>query len=284
VWAPLVCALMPSDKRQRQDEGRLLRLEEQRLATQKVQRKRQFKSLGLILGGIIVVAGALAIFGSDSNKTVDTAAEGTTSTTADGSSTTAAGAGDPAIGDSPCPPPEGAEGRTTTFASGPQACIDPAKSYTATVVTSRGEFTAELYPDQAPKAVNNFVFLSRHHFYDTVPFHRVIPGFMVQGGDAIGNPPGTGGPGYEFADELPTEGPPYYEVGSLAMANSGPDTNGSQFFVVTGQQGVDLPASYTLFGKVTKGMDVVKEIEATGTADGTPKEKTTIKSVTITES
>jgi cyclophilin family peptidyl-prolyl cis-trans isomerase len=106
---------------------------------------------------------------------------------------------------------------------------------------------------------------------------------VVQGGDATGDPPGSGGPGYTFEDELPTEGPPFYEIGSLAMANSGPNTNGSQFFIVTGDQGVQLPASYTLFGKVKEGMEVVREIEATGTDGGSPTEETTITSVTIRE-
>jgi cyclophilin family peptidyl-prolyl cis-trans isomerase len=271
-----VFGAMPSEKRQRQDEGRLLRLEEQRAATQKVQRKRQLRSLVVILALVLAVAGAIALFSADDADDADTATEGTTTSTA---TTT----GDPAIGTTPCPPAEGAEERTTTFESGPEACIDPAGTYTATFVTSRGEFTAELRPDLAPKAVNSFVFLARNHYYDGTEFHRVIPGFVVQGGDANGDPPGTGGPGYTFADELPTDGPPYYDVGSLAMANSGPDTNGSQFYVVTGQQGIDLPADYSLFGQVTEGIEVVREIEATGSADGTPTEVTTLESVTITE-
>ena len=270
---------MPSEKRQRQDEGRLLRLEEQRAATQKVQRRRQFRYLGFILGAIVVVAGAISIFSADdADEPVDSADSSTTTTT------TAEATPGPAIGTTPCPPAEGAAERTTTFESGPEACIDVAKSYTATFVTSKGEFVVELYPEAAPKAVNSFVFLARNKYYEGVTFHRIIPGFVVQGGDAVGDPPGTGGPGYTFADELPTEGPPYYEVGSLAMANSGPDTNGSQFYVVTGEQGVALDPAYTLFGKVTSGMDVVEAIEATGSEEGTPTEETTITSVTITES
>jgi cyclophilin family peptidyl-prolyl cis-trans isomerase len=276
-----VFAAMPSEKRQRQDEGRLLRLEEQRVAAQKGQRRRQAKTLGLILAGVLVVAGLFAIFAADdADDSVDTAGGSTTTTTAGDAATP----GDPAIGTAPCPPVEGAEERTTTFESGPQACIDVTGTYTATFATSRGDFTVELRPDLAPKAVNSFVFLARNKYYDGTVFHRVIPGFVVQGGDATGDPPGTGGPGYTFEDELPTEGPPFYEVGSLAMANSGADTNGSQFYVVTGQQGIDLPASYSLFGQVTEGMDVVRAIEATGSESGTPTEETTLESVTITES
>lgn len=252
-----------------------MRLEEQRVATQRVQRKRQFKGLGLILGGIVVVAGAIAIFSADEAE-VDTSG-----TTTPG---TAPGGGDPVIGTTPCPPADGAEERTTTFESGPVACIDPERTYTATVVTSRGVVTIELFADRAPKAVNNFVFLARNHYYDGTAFHRIIPDFVVQGGDPNGDPPGTGGPGYTFADELPTEGPPFYDVGSVAMANpSAVDSNGSQFYIVTGQQGVDLPANYSLFGAVTEGMDVVLEIEGTGSPDGTPLQRTTITSVTIAE-
>jgi len=274
-----VFAAMPSDKRQRQDEGRLLRLEEQRVATQKVQRKRQFRTLGIILAAVLAVAGLVAIFSSDDADEVDTAGEGTTTTTA-----AEDGGGGPAIGTTPCPPAEGAAERTTTFESGPEACIVPTSTYTATIATSRGDFTVELLPELAPKAVNNFVFLARNHYYDGTTFHRIIPDFVVQGGDATGDPPGSGGPGYTFADELPTEGPPFYEIGSLAMANSGANTNGSQFYVVTGDQGVELPAQYSLFGKVTEGMDVVEAIEATGTADGAPSEEIIFTSATITES
>lgn len=287
---------MPSEKRQRQDEGRMTRLEQQQAAERRAQRTRQLRGLGLLLVALVAVAFAISVFAGDDDETDissedTTTTEGTDTETTDGTETTEtteaadeAAAGDPAIGDAACPPAEGAEERTTEFESGPQACIDTARSYTATISTSRGDFTVDLYDDLAPKAVNSFVFLARHHYFDGVAFHRIIPGFVVQGGDANGDPPGTGGPGYTFQDELPTEGPPYYEVGSLAMANSGPDTNGSQFFVVTGEQGVALPASYTLFGQVIGGMDVVAAIEATGTQGGSPSEETTIESVTITES
>jgi cyclophilin family peptidyl-prolyl cis-trans isomerase len=124
------------------------------------------------------------------------------------------------------------------------------------------------------------VFLSRYRAYEDVPFHRVIPGFVVQGGD-VESGSGSGGPGYEYADELPEKG--QYEIGSVAMANSGPNTNGSQFFVVTGDQGVQLPPNYSLFGKVTEGMDVVKKIEADGSAGGTPTVVHKIVKVTIDE-
>ncbi len=158
--------------------------------------------------------------------------------------------------------------------------IDPTKTYTATMVTSQG--TLELFLDAlaAPVAVNSFVFLARWHYFDGVVFHRIIPGFVLQGGDPTGS--GSGGPGYRFPDELPKPG--RYELGSLAMANSGPHTNGSQFFVISGPDGVRLPPLYSHFGKVVKGLDVVAAIDALGTPSGKPRESVVIESVTITES
>jgi cyclophilin family peptidyl-prolyl cis-trans isomerase len=157
--------------------------------------------------------------------------------------------------------------------------IDTAKRYTATMVTSHGTMVIALDPLAAPKTVNSFIFLARYHYYDGVIFHRVIPGFVLQGGDPTGT--GTGGPGYKFEDELPAPG--RYQIGSLAMANAGPNTNGSQFFVISGPDGVRLPPQYALFGAVVSGGDVVAAIDALGTRSGKPKEKVTIESVTITE-
>ncbi len=147
------------------------------------------------------------------------------------------------------------------------------------MVTTKGSLTIALDPVAAPMTVNNFVFLARYHYFDGIGFHRVIPGFMLQGGDPKGT--GSGGPGYRFADELPKAG--RYELGSLAMANAGPDTNGSQFFVISGPQGIRLPPLYSLFGKVVKGLDVVAAIDAIGSGSGKPKENVTITSVTIAE-
>jgi cyclophilin family peptidyl-prolyl cis-trans isomerase len=128
--------------------------------------------------------------------------------------------------------------------------------------------------------VNSFVFLSRYHYYDGIIFHRIIKGFVCQGGDPTGT--GTGGPGYRFADELPKPG--RYEIGSLAMANAGPNTNGSQFFLISGKQGVGLPPQYALFGKVVKGLEIVEAMQSVET-DGRdrPKKDVVIESVTITE-
>ncbi len=135
--------------------------------------------------------------------------------------------------------------------------INPAQSFTATFATTSGTIVCELFPQDAPNTVNNFVFLAREGFYDGTVFHRVLANFMVQGGDPTGT--GTGGPGYKFADE--TKGNPNkHKVGSLSMANAGPNTNGSQFFithVVTDW----LDGKHTVFGQVTQGQDVVNAIK-----------------------
>ena len=185
-----------------------------------------------------------------------------------------------AAGAADCPPAEGAATRTVTFSAPPPMCIDAAKSYTAEFTTDAGKFTVALDAKKAPKTVNNFVFLARHKFYDGTVFHRVIKGFMNQGGDPEGT--GRGGPGYQIEDELPAAGA--YEVGSIATANAGPNTVGSQFFIVTGEAGVGLPPQYSLFGKVSDGMEVVHAIEADGSdMDAPPAKVHTIESVTITE-
>ncbi|MHB1536856.1 MAG: peptidylprolyl isomerase [Acidimicrobiales bacterium] len=179
----------------------------------------------------------------------------------------------------PCPAPDGSSPKQQTFDAPPPMCIDPDRRYSAEMVTSKGTLRIALDPIGAPNTVNNFVFLARYHYFDGIVFHRVIPGFVLQGGDPTGT--GRGGPGYRFADELPAPG--RYELGSLAMANAGPDTNGSQFFVISGPQGMQLPPQYALFGKVVAGLDVVAAIDAIGTRSGTPSEKVTIESVTVTE-
>lgn len=159
--------------------------------------------------------------------------------------------------------------------------IDPARSYQATITTNKGTMVAHLAPNDAPQTVNNFVNLARHHYYDGLIFHRVIRGFMIQGGCPEGT--GRGGPGYRFADELPQPG--RYQVGSLAMANAGPDTNGSQFFIVSGGDGVRLPPNYSLFGKLISGEEVLDEIQKVATDQGDrPADDVVIESITISES
>jgi peptidylprolyl isomerase len=162
----------------------------------------------------------------------------------------------------------------------PEMTIDPDKRYTATMETSLGRIVIALNPIKAPKTVNNFVALSRAGFYDGVIFHRIIKGFMCQGGDPTGT--GMGGPGYEFEDELPKRG--QYEIGSVAMANAGPNTNGSQFFIISGKSGVGLPPDYSLFGQVVKGLDVVEAMQAVKTdVDDKPFDDVVINTVTIVD-
>jgi cyclophilin family peptidyl-prolyl cis-trans isomerase len=173
-----------------------------------------------------------------------------------------------------------ADGAAKSWSSPPAMDINPDATYTAVLRTSQGNISIALDPKQAPKTVNNFVFLAKEGFYDGLTFHRVIPDFVIQGGDPEGT--GSGGPGYQFEDELPKAGA--YKLGSVAMANAGPNTNGSQFFIITGQQGVQLPPNYSLFGQVTKGQDVAEKI-STMAAPGTesPDPPVTIEKVTITE-
>jgi cyclophilin family peptidyl-prolyl cis-trans isomerase len=133
---------------------------------------------------------------------------------------------------------------------------------TVTLHTNHGAITVELFDDDAPKTVQNFTKLARDGFYDGVIFHRIIPDFMIQGGDPTGT--GTGGPGYEFEDEFNDH---KVERGALAMANAGPNTNGSQFFIVTTESAPWLDGKHTVFGRVTNGMDVVETIEQLPTDD-----------------
>jgi peptidyl-prolyl cis-trans isomerase B (cyclophilin B) len=140
--------------------------------------------------------------------------------------------------------------------SQPAMLIDTQKAYTVTMETNRGAVELELFPQYAPKTVNNFVFLIREGFYDGVVFHRVIGDFMIQGGDPTGT--GRGGPGYRFEDEL-KENPLKHDAKVISMANAGPDTNGSQFFITHSPQ-PHLNGKHTVFGKVTKGQDVVDAI------------------------
>ena len=157
--------------------------------------------------------------------------------------------------------------------------IDPDHRYTATMTTSMGELVIALDPIKAPQTVNSFVFLALHHYFDGIIFHRIINGFVCQGGDPTGT--GRGGPGYRFDDELPKPG--QYEIGSVAMANAGPNTNGSQFFLISGPSGAALPPQYTLFGKIVKGLDVLDAMQRVPTGGGDrPRVDVVIESVTIT--
>jgi cyclophilin family peptidyl-prolyl cis-trans isomerase len=186
-----------------------------------------------------------------------------------------------------CPANPATTVNTQKYSSASPMTIDPSKNYTATVKTTAGTFTIALDAKNAPVTVNNFVFLANKNYYHCVIFHRVIPTFMDQTGDPTGT--GSGGPGYTIPDELPakaTTAADQYPLGSVAMANTGqPHTGGSQFFVVSGPEGEGLPDSYTLFGHVTSGMDVVDKINAQGSTAGVPPDVTQrMISVTIQSS
>jgi cyclophilin family peptidyl-prolyl cis-trans isomerase len=151
---------------------------------------------------------------------------------------------------------------------------------TATLHTNHGEIALELFDDDAPKTVENFTKLAREGFYDGVIFHRVIPDFMIQGGDPTGT--GTGGPGYEFEDEFNEH---RVVRGALAMANAGPNTNGSQFFILTAEATPWLDGKHTVFGRVTSGMDVVDRIsQVERDANDRPRTPVTIQRVELAES
>ena len=176
----------------------------------------------------------------------------------------------PGGGTSLGPTPSATPGAAKQWSTPPAMQIDTSKTYFATVDTTLGTFKIQLFANESPKTVNNFVFLSQQGFYNGVIFHRIIKTFMIQTGDPRGT--GTGGPGYEFADELPPKHS--YESGIVAMANAGPNTNGSQFFICTGSDAErlnDYP-NYTQFGKVVDGMDVVQQIAAVPVGPGNPGE------------
>ena len=279
---------MGTPKRERQKANRQQRLEELARQARTVKRKRTGMYLLLIPLAAVALWGILYLVGRD-----DDTAAGVATTTLDTSAPATTGipapstvAGATITGDTPCPAADGSSPRTITFERAPPTCIDATKNYSAVVTTNMGAFSVALDPKSAPLAVNNFVVLARYHYFDSTVCHRAIPAFAVQCGDPTAS--GSGGPGYEFADELPAAGS--YKVGSLAMANSGANSNGSQFFIITGADGAALAPNYTLFGQVTDGLDTtVKTLDAAGNpdpnADGVPPlQQIVIQSVAVTES
>ena len=287
---------MGTDKRARQKEQSRSRAEAARKEALTTARKRRFVNLGLLGAVLVVVIGVLVIVGQDDDKAGDKSSSTTTTTTAAAGATGASGATGATgsttttsmlSGATPCPEADGSSPEVKKFSEAPPSCIDEAKHYTAQVSTSMGDFTIQLDPTKAPKTVNNFVVLARYHYFDGLVFHRIVPDFVIQGGDPLGT--GSGGPGYQIEDELPQASD--YKPYSVAMANSGPNTNGSQFFVVLSEDGakgltaaVGGEAKYSLFGTVTEGMDVVDTIGKVEVSGDTPSTLVTMTSVTITES
>lgn len=249
--------------------------------------RKRGSQVGVVVLLVVALVGFVFVTGNNSNTDVsETETESTQETVDTTQDTVAAQASIPfEYGTSACPPIDGSAEQRREFTDSHQLCIDPTKTYVATFDTTQGSFSVRLLSDRAPGTVNNFVSLARWKYFDGTKCHRVIEDFVVQCGDPTAT--GTGGPGYSFADELPQAGE--YKIGSLAMANSGPNTNGSQFFVITGNSGASLPPSYSLFGEVVDGLDTA--VKAMGAlfnpdpaANGVPPAgDIVLKSVTISE-
>jgi cyclophilin family peptidyl-prolyl cis-trans isomerase len=280
---------VPSDKRLQQRRNKTMKeLRMQQLARRR--RQRLFLGgFGIALVIIVVIVLVTVLTGGNKTKTA-TGGKATTSAGTAKSTTTAAAATPVSVPllDAPkgvgCPALNGTAKHYTHFAASPPMCINPAKTYTAHMVTDVGTITIHLDAAQDPKTVNNFVFLAGYHFYDGTAFHRVVTGFVDQGGDPTGT--GTGGPGYEFNGGAPKTSS-VYTAGALAMANSGSSsTDGSQFFIVVGSGGKQLAPSYSYFGQVTSGMSIVNKINADGStaSQGTPKVVHKVLKLTITAS
>jgi cyclophilin family peptidyl-prolyl cis-trans isomerase len=282
---------MGTDKRLRQKENRRLR----RDTIDRMKKRRRVRRVVTRVGAIVIVIfGVIALLaqpwestdnGLTSGTTTEVPADGTVAPgeTVAPDTTTTTIAGRVITGETPCPAVDGSEERASSFEQAPPTCIERGGSYVAVVTTNLGQYTIELDAKAAPKTVNNFVVLARYGYFDGTPCHRAIPDFMVQCGDPTGT--GTGGPGYKFDDELPKAGA--YTIGGVAMANAGPDTNGSQFFVITGEAGVGLPPDYTLFGRVTDGLDTtLPALNAAGNPNSNgvpPLQPIVIESVRIVE-
>lgn len=284
---------MGTEKRARQKANRQLKLEELEKSEKRSQ-VRQYVTMAVIvavalIGGLFLLSLATGDDGPETTEAdVGTIDDALAEADDEAEEPVEDEEVDPAITAPPvdpvCPEEDGSSPRTVNFTMAPPVCIDESATYIASFDTNLGEITAELDATKAPMTVNNFVFLARHHYYDGTLFHRVISDFMIQGGDATGTPPGTGGPGYTIDEEVPNEGE--YQVGSIAMAKrTDPGTTGAQFFIVTGPNGEGLPPQYSLFGQVTEGLDVVEAIEAQPTdATDFPTEEVVVNSITITES
>ena len=283
---------MPSDKRQRQDEGRLNRRVEMSISAKRDQRKKQYRNLGIILGLLIVVAFLVSLGGKGDDDDGDTASSSSTSTSTDPGVPEAF-----AYGTGACPAADGSSPKTIDFAEAPQQCIDPAKTYTAVVETTAGTVTLALDTVATPGATNNFVALARYHYFDDTQLFRTNTGIgIIQGGSPHTQDNSDPGPGYTIPDEgfgddvvLAGGGGPYtYQAGDVVYARPGgqPDSSSAQiFFCATDAcSGLDSQGIYIEFGKVTEGLDVLQAILANSPeGEGRPNEPVSITKVTITE-
>ncbi|HEX9259228.1 MAG TPA: peptidylprolyl isomerase [Acidimicrobiales bacterium] len=273
---------MGTAKRERQKQNRQLRLEELQREQAKKKRNKTIIRVGIIVA--VAVIGLVAfsyLTGDDEDGTTAT----TTSTTTDSGSTTTVAQGPFAYGTGECPPAEGAPERVATFTAAPKQCIDPAKTYTATLDTSEGKIVVKLDTARTPGTTNNFVVLSRFKYYDGTKVFRTDPSIDIIQGGGMTN---TDSPGYTIPDE---GGKFTYTEGDFTMARtSAPNSAGGQWFFSTGPNTakLDSQGTYVTFGKVTEGMDVVKAIiglhQAGGQLGGAPSRDVIVKTVTITES
>ena len=297
---------MSSEKRQRQRENRMRAVAEAERAKKRSTVGR--KVLRVVLAVVVVLVGlwlwstfsggddesddvasdaeaaapAVTTFetneptGATSDEATDEAPDATDAVAA---TTTAAPAADPAS----CPAEDGSDGPLSQFDAPPPLCIDVETLYAASFDTNMGAFTMVLDPSLDRLSVNNFVVLGRWGAYDGTLFHRIISNFVVQGGD-VQLQYGRGGPGYQFTGDFPPADD-WYRIGSVAMANRGnPATNGSQFFIITGDDGAGLPPLYSPLGHVVEGLDVVMEIEGVATGAGDePLDEVVVRSVTISD-
>lgn len=277
---------MGTDKRERQKANRQLRLEQIAKEQQKQKQRRLGRTIGLF---VVLAVGITALFWLLGRKDDDsTESQGSAAVTTVATSTTT---GEPATaaafayGTGECAKADGSSPKTQDFTEAPALCIDPAKTYTATVETNKGEFTIALDAVNAPGNVNNFVNLARFQYYDDTKCHRIIENFVVQCGRP-GDETAETKPGYTVPDEAPTRP---YQIGDIAMANTGaPNSGGGQFFIITGDNGASLPSQYSLIGSVTTGMDdtvaaMAAAADPTATNGVPPKEDIIITKVTITE-
>lgn len=270
---------------QNKDRGRAAahrRAEQAALRQAERRRQRRLRAVVVgVVGAVVVIAiiGALlsSATGDDDDSASDTDQFSGSSTTVSDDTTPPTIADEPTAeteftyGTTPCAPTTKPAEVPDSFPDSFQSCLTPDAEYKAVVGTSEGSFTIDLLPERAPGTVNNFVQLARSGWFDGNAVHRIVPGFVNQTGDRVGDPPGTGNPGYTIADELPTD-VAEYTPGAIAMANSGPNTNGSQWFTCI-DCSVLPTAGYSLFGFVSDGMDVVQAINDLGTGDGQPPER-----------
>jgi cyclophilin family peptidyl-prolyl cis-trans isomerase len=290
VLATVGCSAVPSDKRQRQREGQAVRREAMLVARKRQVRRNQL----IVIGLVVVVIGGIAIFTSNSGKSTKVTTATSTPAGATPAKLTALPAGATISGDTPCPKADGSSPRTTKFAKAPTNCLDATKTYTAIFATNLGEIDVPLDTKVTPGTANNFVVLSRYHYYDGTAIHRTDPSIeIIQGGSPNTQDLADPGPGYKIKDE----GAKFaYKPGDLVMArSSSPNSASAQFFFAVGPKtsSLDGQGTYVTFGHVSKGLDIVQKILSLHAAypagspnaqfGGAPSQAVIISTITIKE-